>query len=143
MSYFMTVAGDTSSLRLDGINGLRLVPMNEAQKYILALSAEIQETDGSPLFLVDDGESGTSHNIVVDAENNLHENGTLDGTTLLKLMEQFTQSGNYFRIWYASNTPSSHNSGEICTSLWVLIDRLKEQAAEGRHLQIRFLPLKE
>lgn len=50
MSYFMTVAGDTSSLQLDNIAGFTLVPANEAQKYIQNLANELQAADGAPLL---------------------------------------------------------------------------------------------
>lgn len=139
MSYFMTVAGDISSLKLEGTDGFRLVPVAEAQKYIQNLAAEIQEADGSPLFLVDDGESGTSHNIVCQAQDSLNENGTLDGTIMLKLMEQFAQNGNPLRIWWATNDPRAHDSAEIFSSLNEVIARLKEQAGHG-NLKIRFIP---
>jgi hypothetical protein len=141
MSYFMTVAGNITALKLDNVTGFSLVPVNEAQEYIQNLAGEIQAADGSPLFLVADGESGTSHDIVCDAENNLKENGTLEGTIMLNLMQQFAKNGNAFRVWWAGNGSQAHNSGEVFSSLNEIVAKLEEQAY-GRDIQIRFMPIK-
>jgi hypothetical protein len=142
MSYFMTVAGSLPSLHLSDSGSVRFIPISEAQPYLQALAPDIAKADGVPLFLVEDGETGTSHEIVVDAEDRLGRGETLNGTVMFTLMQAFADRGNTFRVWWAANKPDAYNSGVVCTSLSDVVSTLQNQASRGQDLQVRACFLK-
>jgi hypothetical protein len=61
MSYFTVIVGDIGALVPDAGT---LVLVRDAQSYIAALGETLSEADGRPQFLWEDGESGTSTDVV-------------------------------------------------------------------------------
>jgi hypothetical protein len=121
MSYFMTISG---VLPDRSFSPLEFLPIAEGQRYIADLEEELSLADGTPLWFVHDGSTGTSHDFINDAQDHYSENGTLNGTLLLRLMETCVEADCVFRIWWASAKPGCHRDlaefttvGELCSGI--------------------------
>jgi hypothetical protein len=99
MSYFVTSAGPRVTLR--NFPPVELVDIELAQYYVKDLASMLRAGDGEPLFLVHDGESNTSHDLVVPAENEVIDSAPLDGTALGKIIAELLYAGHTIRIWDA------------------------------------------
>src|SRR4051812_33986507 len=115
MSYFMTISGVPPNV--EDLEGVTLVPVAETQDYVRDCAAELEAVDGSPLYFVDDCETGTSHDLVVDGENYIRGNGSPTGNVLVTLIERLAANGNAFRIWWANNDPRAHHEVAHCQSV--------------------------
>lgn len=104
MSYFMTVTGKIAPL---SSNAIELIPAHLAQDYIAKLEAHLESMDGSPVYLVHDGESGTSDGLVADLKAALWEKTDPSATTLYCILSTCFESGINFRIWLASDAPDA------------------------------------
>ena len=100
----MTVAGNISRL---SSNVAELIPAHLAQPYIANLQARLESLDGSPVYLVHDGESGTSDRVVVDLKTALWEEVDPSSTALFAILSICFESGISFRIWLANNDPNA------------------------------------
>jgi hypothetical protein len=106
MSYFATLSGaDVSS---EQVPGLRLTPALQAQDYVRARAVAIAELDGSPVYLCDDAESGTSHNFICDVEDFVRENQTLVASPLEPLLDLCERRDLVLRVWWANNDPDAY-----------------------------------
>lgn len=72
-----------------------------AQDYIRDRTSAICEVDGEPLFLVHDGESQTSHDIVVPAYNQILDRAPLSDTDFGKILTDLLIAGHTVRVWDA------------------------------------------
>lgn len=106
MSYFMITAGPW--IDLSDLSPLELISPERTQYYIRDLHTFLSREDGEPLYPVDDGETGTSHNFIIDACDSFFINSTLTGTTLLELCRRLCHQNHVFRIWWASNDENAH-----------------------------------
>ena len=101
MSYFATVSGPRASAIQ--VRGLRLVPVRDAQSYVRGLEEHLSASDGTPVYLCDDGTTGTSHDFVGGAEDYAAEHGTLIGHPMLDLLDICEKNGVVLRIWWADD----------------------------------------
>jgi hypothetical protein len=136
MSYFMTTAGPW--IDLSDLWPLELVPAENAQYYIKDMQAFLFQEDGEPVYLVHDGETGTSHNIINAASTCFAFNYTLVGSSLLELFERFCHSGHVFRIWYASNEQNVHTQVLQCNSLEEVIYATEMYLETSQDIQLRY-----
>ncbi len=136
MSYFMTTAGPW--LDLSDISPLELIPAEEAQHYVKVRQAFLSRADGQPVYLVHDGETGTSDNFISAARTYLGFNGTLAGCSLLELVERLCDSGHVFRIWYACNEENAHTKVLPCHSLEEVIRAIELYTKTHQDIQIRY-----
>lgn len=105
MSYFIVISGkNASALSVD--EGC-LTPINRAQLYICRLASDISSLDGSPAYLWEDGESGTSSKIVYNLENHVLEEKSLDASAFGKVVLACESLGLNLRLWWANNSPDA------------------------------------
>ena len=135
MSYFMTLSG--SMIKLDGLEPIELLPASTAQEYIQQRAAEISKLDGTPLFLIHDGHSGTSHDFLVDAVNAVRADKSLEGTLFQKLMDRLANGDHTVRIWYASNEPEAHLHVKECNTFEETMREFRKVAAQTHFVNIR------
>ena len=102
MSYFATLAGVQLDERV--IDGVRLVPADQAQPYLRDLAGQISTLDGSPLYLCDDGSTGTSHEIVCEAIDAGQSGGNVSATRVAAVLRLCEMKGCTFRAWDAGAT---------------------------------------
>jgi hypothetical protein len=136
MSYFMTTAGPW--IDLSDLSPIELIAAEQAQYYIKDRQAFLSQEDGAPLFLVHDGETGTSDNIILDANSYLFDKGTLAGSTLLELCKRLCHKNHIFRIWYASNQADAHLQVTGCHSLEEVIRAIEMCENAYEDIQIRY-----
>jgi hypothetical protein len=106
MSYFMTVAGSIAAG--DVPPPAKLVPAAQAQSYIAKLEPHLIELDGGPVYLVDDGDSGTSEDVVMETYEALWAKQPVGGLPFVVLLERCFDRGWNFRVWLAGNDTSDH-----------------------------------
>jgi hypothetical protein len=126
MSYFMTIAGPKVDLR--GLPAVELLPPSGAQEYIKERAVELARLDGSPVFLVHDGSSGTSDGIVSEAWSLAAAGKPFENSILARLISLLRHSDHTVRIWYADNTADAHLRVEECKSMEDMWEQLKSQA---------------
>ena len=102
MSYFMTISGE---LPLQSFPPLEFLPISKGQRYVANLEAEFAAADGSPVWFVHDGQTGTSHAFVSDARDYYGGSGNIDGTQLLLLIKACIDADCGFRIWWPTHKP--------------------------------------
>ena len=130
----MTVSG---ALPAEAFGPIEFLPASRGQKYIADLEAELSLADGTPLWFVHDGRTGTSHGFVSDAQNHYREHDTIDGTLLLRLIESLAADC-VFRIWWASDRPSCYRSLVTFTNIQELRSGMAKMLAEGKDIAVRF-----
>jgi hypothetical protein len=135
----MTTSG--KPVQLTGLDPIELVPADEAQQYIHSLKDELSAVDGEPLFLVHDGATSTSHDFIVEAEQHVHLEGSLNGSRLLKLMTLLVKARHTFRIWWASNKPGLTIAIQ-CNNIDQLIATIEKQVRDNKDLSIRYMYVK-
>lgn len=111
MSYFMTIGGRVRSE--DQPTSLVLIPANEAQAYVVALEPELIALDGGPVFLVEDGETGTSDLAVADLVSALEDDVDVTSLAIFQLMTACVSSGVSFRVWRASGDGSASHERRV------------------------------
>lgn len=138
MSYFITTSGAT--VDLSGVEPVELIDIRDAQQYVRDLEDELSAADGTPLFLIHDGETGTSHNFVVEAEDRVHRTGSLRGSRLATVLERLVAAGNTFRICWASDSPAFPDAAQ-CHTLDQIVATIEQQVRGGMDLTVRYQPL--
>ena len=133
VSYFMTISG---ALPKHAFPSLEFVPISDSQ--IANLAPEFFVMDGTPLWFVHDGETGTSHDFVCGAQNHFNEHGTLSGTMLLQLMQACVEADCGFRIWYASDKPESHRELAEFATLGELYSGIVRLLMDDRDICVRW-----
>jgi len=93
----------------------------------------------APVYLVDDGTTGTSDDFVTDGENALINNGTLEGSVLFSVIQRLAAQGNAILIWLANNDLLAYQAAEPCSSVEELLAVVRRQTAVNRPIQV-FLP---
>jgi hypothetical protein len=135
MSYFITVSG--KKIDLSGLQPIELVPADKAQYYIKNLALELSALDGAPLFLVDDGSSGTSDDVVTPVISLLKRGGQIDETPFHRLLIHLSEHNCILRIWHASNISNAHLRVKDCNSLEDAIYEILEQSLKFAIIGIR------
>jgi hypothetical protein len=136
MSYFAVIVGDIGAL-VPGAG--TLVPVRDAQSYIAALGETLSEADGRPQFLWEDGESGTTTDVVREAEERIQDGARPEDTIVGRLIRQCTPGGNGLRIWWAGNEPNSHQRVENVSTEIDAMTLLKSQALAGENIALHLL----
>jgi hypothetical protein len=135
MSYIMIISG---ALPAQAFPPFEFLPISKGQKYIADLEPELSLTDGTPLWFVHDGATGTSHAFVSDATNHYSGHHNFDGTLLLQLMQACISAGCGFCIWWPSSKPDSHRDLAEFTSTPDLWPGIARQAWEGNPIRVRW-----
>ena len=135
MSYMMTVSGE---LPAHAFAPIEFLPISKGQKYIADLEAELSLADGSPLWFVHDGRTGTSHDFFSEAQNHYFEHDTIEGTLLLRLLESLAGAGCVFRIWWASDQSSCYRDLAIFKSVQELRLGVAKLVADGKDIALRY-----
>jgi hypothetical protein len=135
MSYFMTIAGEVPR---QAFPSLKFMPISEGQKYIADLDLELSLADGTPLWFVHDGETGTSHSFVSNAQSHFNEHGSPEGTLLLRLMQDCVKAGCTFRIWWAAVDPGCYRNVPEFTSIDELFAGIARMLGEGCDISLRW-----
>lgn len=106
MSYFVTISGTVTEA--DVLVPARLIPASKAQRYIANLEAELKRLDGAPVYLVEDGDTGTSEDLVMEVNEALWEGRPASGLPLVVMLERCFVNKRNFRFWLANSSASSH-----------------------------------
>jgi hypothetical protein len=136
MSYFMTTAGPW--LDLSDLSPVELIRAEEAQYYIRDLGAFLAQADGEPVYLVHDGETGTSHDFIVNTFLYFGPDGRLADCTLLRLLTRLCEAGHVFRIWYASDGENVHAQLLPCHSLEEVVAAIEMYTDTNEDIQLRY-----
>lgn len=90
---------------------LELIPASAAQAYVASLESELVELHGGPVFLVHDGETGTSDTLIADLVSALQEDLDVSSFAITRLINDCVLSAVSFRIWWAGgDVPRAHTS---------------------------------
>jgi hypothetical protein len=133
MSHFATLSG--ADLSAERVPTLVFTPASEAQDYIRKLVAEIAALDGSPVYLCDDGTTGTSHDFIGDAQDFVWNNRTLAGSPLEPLLDVCDRRGAVLRLWEADDTPTAHTKIVNAPNRTALLRILMRQPGPGWHVR--------
>jgi len=122
----MTISGE---LPTGDFSPVEFLPISKGQKYVAKLEAELSLADGAPVWFAHDGQTGTSHDFVNEAQNHCCEHGSLEGTLLYRLMSACVSAGCVFRIWWASDAPTCYRNlaefsslDELCSGIAKMSD---------------------
>lgn len=123
MSYFMTVSGIIPNSEV--VAGVELVPAASAQSYISSLESELAEDDGAPVFLVHDGETGTSDLLISDLQEAISDGRPLAGLAAYQTFQLCFSKAIPFRVWLARDSADDHKRhpvdvqdlGGVCQAL--------------------------
>ena len=118
---------------------LEIVPALDVQNYVHPIAQTLTGMNQASAFLVHDGTTGTSDDLVANGENALIDNGTLEGTSLLSVIRRLAAQGNAILIWWANNNPLAYQTAEQCSSLEELLATARRQTDEHCPIQV-FLP---
>jgi hypothetical protein len=125
MSYFMTVSGIAPDL--SGLEPVEFVEAAKAQYYIERLAEQLTQLDGGPLFLVDDGHSGTSDDLVSPAVSSVRMGEPIENTPLNLLLNRLSTGQHTLRIWYAGRVLDAHLRVKYCGSLEEAMREFRDQ----------------
>ncbi len=134
MSYFMTVSGIAPDL--SGLEPIEFVGVAKAQYYIERLAEQLTELDGGPLFLVHDGQSGTSDELIQPAVSAVRLGEPIENTPLSHLLNRLSKGTHTLRIWYAGNT-DAHLQVKDCGSWEAAMREFRDQAERTGIVGIR------
>jgi hypothetical protein len=129
MSYFIVISGIRAKSM--GLQAGRLIPLSEAQPYVSGLSEKIMALDGGPSFFWDDDETGTSSELVWEAENSVLENLSLEASALGKLLADCEANHVTARIWWAGNDSDSYLKVPAVLSSVEALELVSAQAGMG------------
>lgn len=118
---------------------VELIPASDAQSYVHPIANALCGTNQAPVYLVHDGTTGTSDDIVADAENALKDNGTFEGVALFSVIHRLAVQGNSILIWWANNNPLAYKAAEPCSSVEELMAIALRQTVGNRPIQV-YLP---
>ena len=128
----MTVAGSITAGDVPPPG--RLVPASKAQPYIARLEADIARLDGSPVYLIDDGESGTSEDLIMETNEALWEERPVAELPLVILLERCFKNNWNFRAWLATNDSEAHVKGlETVGDLRSALEAVRKSRGMVRH----------
>jgi len=102
----MTVAGAITAADVPPPG--KLVPASQAQTYIAQLEAALTKLDGSPVYLIDDGETGTSDDLVMETKEAICEKRPTDNLAFIVLLNRCFAQKWSFRVWLAGNQTNAH-----------------------------------
>lgn len=131
----MMVSGNAPDL--SGLEPIEFVDVAKAQYYIEGLAEQLIDLDGRPLFLVHDGRSGTSDELVSPAEVSVMMGEPIENTLLDRLLNRLSTGNHTIRIWYAGRGSDAHLCVTDCGSLEAARWKFREQAEQDGFVGIR------
>ena len=129
MSYFAVISGKNATLV--EVTAGRLVPISEAQSYLVNLEQGIAAADGSPSFFWDDNKTGTSHELISDVDKCLFEERSVETSALAHLIQSCESHNVAARVWWASNEPDAFSRVVETNSAVEALALLQQQAGKG------------
>jgi hypothetical protein len=124
MSYFFTIAGEP--VELGEFSNAELIPAADAQDYVQQHANKSGFAGHGTLFLVHDGSTGTSDELIVASESEVFEGVLPEATTMLKMVRRILSRNTSFRIWWAGG-PGEPEHVVRCNSPEEAIDTLIRQ----------------
>ena len=118
---------------LDYIPNVEALPAEEAQDYVRKLIPDFTSQDESQVWFIHDGNTGTSHDFVVEAEERIQLAGTLASTQLEAVIDACDAAGDSFRIWWAGE-PRAHLDVTSCATIEAAKQAILDQV--NRHANI-------
>ncbi|MEK7396429.1 MAG: hypothetical protein AAB116_05790 [Candidatus Poribacteria bacterium] len=110
-----------------GIDKVEAVPIEQAQLYLSRLANDLSEDgDVSNLYFVHDGETGTSHNFVTEAEGIFFRTETFANTRFDRVLDACIAVSNSLRVWWA-NSPIAHLEVVECDMVHMLKKTIADQ----------------
>ena len=131
----MTVSGIVPDL--PGLEPIEFVEVAKAQYYIEGLAEQLTKLDGGPLFLVHDGHSGTSDELVSPAVSSVRMGGPIEETPLNSLLNRLSKGNHTLRIWDAGQGSDAHLRVSDCGSLEAATREFRDQAEQTGFVGIR------
>ena len=136
MSYFVVISGQGATAVK--VAAGRLIPVSEAQSYVEGLASSIAELDGSPSLFWDDCESGTSHDLVCAAEEDVHYERSVEASALGRLVRDCEHHGVSVRVWWAENDQRDFQRVPEVTSAAEAMSLIRAQMHRGGGQNIGF-----
>ena len=116
---------------MTGLEPIQVSPGTESQEYIRVLLPQISRLDGVPIFMVDDGTTGTSHDLICEATNAINEGRKVEVTRLFQVLTRLATAKHTVRIWWADNDQGAFRRVKQCLTLEEVISTIRKQAADG------------
>lgn len=107
----MTVSGSIGAT--DVPPPAKLIPASMAQEYIADLEEKLVALDGAPLYLIEDGETGASDDLVLDAKVAIEQGRPSEQVPLFTFLDRCFENGWHFRIWLADDHPDAHTRNVV------------------------------
>ncbi|MBC8232672.1 hypothetical protein H8E77_24250 [bacterium] len=137
MSYFMIAIG--AKPNFDHIPKAEALPVEEAQDYVKNLFTDMVSQDESDVWFIHDGDTGTSHDFVVEAEEHIRRTGQLASTRLESIINACEAAGDSFRIWWAGE-PRAHLDVKSCITIDNTKQLILEQVNHGGEIAVTYCP---
>ena len=138
MSYFFTITG--SPIDMSEFSPFGLLPASSAQSSIRKLGKASRDAGKGTMYLVHDGATGTSHEILVGAEDEVINGVPPENTTLVRIVRRFLLEDASICIWWAGR--SDPTNAVRCTSPDEVIEVLARQLGAGDLVGVEFTPTK-
>lgn len=138
MSYFIILSG--ANVRAIDVPIGRLIPTSEAQAYVARLAPQINALDGDPAMLWDDGETGTSDEIVCAVESDVLEGLSLDALPLISVIKNCESHHVSVRVWWANNDPLAFSQVPEVVSAAEALTLFKKNAGNGSSMGVVLHP---
>ena len=135
MSYLMTSSGIAT--KPEDYTGWAIIDSVDAQDYIRARIDSIMDRDGEHVYFIDDRLTGTSHEIVGDAEDRMNHGDDFESTLLGRIVSHLLSIDHCIRIWWADNSEDAHLRVAEASSLNEAGSIIQEQISRGRPISIR------
>jgi hypothetical protein len=139
MSYFAVISGAETKLT---VSRGSLVPALNAQSYISNLAAFFESTDGPFPQLWEDGESGTTDEIISDAEGEIANGCEPKETDLGRVLVKCQKIGATVRVRWAGNSENPHMRVQELESVNATVQLIRELATNGNSLCFVMRPCK-
>ena len=136
MSYFFTIAGEP--VELGEFSNAELIPATDAQDYVQQLANKSGFTGHGTLFLIHDGSTGTSDELIVASESEVFEGVLPEATTLLKMVRRVLSRNTSFRIWWAGESGEPEHVVR-CNSPEAAIDTLIRQLSNVETVGVEYV----
>ena len=137
MSYFFTIAGEP--VELGEFSNAELIPATDAQDYVQQLANKSGFTGHGTLFLIHDGSTGTSDELIVASESEAFEGVPPEATTLLRMVRLILSRNTSVRIWWAGG-PGEPEHVVRCNSPEEAIETLIRQLSNAETVGIEYVP---
>ena len=125
MSQFATTSGP--ALDQTSFSDIRIVPARDAQGYISVLEDKLKVLDGEHVYILDDGESGTSEGVFAELDKVIEKGNEFNNSDFVKLVNYLLERNHTIRIWEARNGRDDYLNVLECNSINELEKIMSEQ----------------